>query len=424
MTADDRSPYEGRSHEELAALVEELLLAGHLIDRAGMPQAIGRFGQEAMGEIAIGEWMAASPVYTDRMQRMLGFQGNDVVTIFKGMQLDIGAPPEFMDFRYEVQDAEHGGFHLAHCGALMDVEPMGPDYVETMCHAIEDPTFDATAAATNPRAQVRPIHRPPRRPADRHPHCAWTVAIEPDAAPLPHPSGATVLGRSQAGLLALACATTSLSTDDGLVDYAGPFDAALTIDRFCSATLSQIAEEACLQGHLLSRAFMVEVAERSSLADAAAMGGAQLCGVAGLVAKRLARLLGAPADLRGVASVLAVHPMLRPHSYVGGQIDLAEQSLVVSIGPSPALDDGDGLTWPAVLIDTDDRGLTSAVQVVAPTAVVERIAAQAGAVASWRIEIGRDGAVATQYDEVTLTEFSTGAAFEFSRQTPAAGRTH
>ena len=90
----------------------------------------------------------------------------------------IGAPPQFMDFRYSLEDPWHGRFELAHCGALMDVEPMGPDYVRSMCHDIEDPTFDATALATNPYAQVRPIHRPPRVPADRHPVCAWTVIID------------------------------------------------------------------------------------------------------------------------------------------------------------------------------------------------------------------------------------------------------
>ena len=173
----DSSPYAGRSHGELAELTRELLLAGHLIDRSGMPHLISRFGREGMRDIAIQEWMAASPVYTKRMQRLLGFEGDDVETIFKGMQLDVGAPPEFMDFRYEVHDATHGTFQLDHCGALMDVEPMGDDYVRTMCHDIEDPTFDATAAATNPRAQVRPVHRPPRVPADRAPHCAWSVTI-------------------------------------------------------------------------------------------------------------------------------------------------------------------------------------------------------------------------------------------------------
>src|SRR5690606_40545639 len=108
------------------------------------------------------------------------------------MQLDIGAPPQFMDFRYSVTDARHGAFHLDHCGALLDVEPMGPSMVKKMCHDIEDPTFDATAVATNPRARMRPVHRPPRDPADRTPHCAWTVEIDPDSPgvePIPAPAG-------------------------------------------------------------------------------------------------------------------------------------------------------------------------------------------------------------------------------------------
>ena len=82
-----------------------------------------------------------------------------------------------MDFRYRVVDHDYGEFWLDHCGALMDVEPMGPDFVVAMCHDIEDPTFDATAIATNARAQVRPIHRPPRVPADRAPR---DVALDPN----------------------------------------------------------------------------------------------------------------------------------------------------------------------------------------------------------------------------------------------------
>ena len=162
-----------------------------------MAWCISAFGREEMAQIAVEEWASSSPVYTRRMQRALGYAppvegGGDVVTIFKGLQLDIGAPPQFMDFRYTVHDPRHGEFHLDHCGALMDVEPMGPDYVRSMCHDIEDPTFDATAVASNPKAQVRPIHRPPRSAssiaADRRPHCAWTVIIDeshPEVAPIP-----------------------------------------------------------------------------------------------------------------------------------------------------------------------------------------------------------------------------------------------
>ena len=78
-----------------------------------------------MREIAIAEWMGASPVYTRRIQRALGFAGDDVATIFKGMQFDVGAPHGFLDFRFRVHDDGSGEFWLPYCGALMDVEPMG-----------------------------------------------------------------------------------------------------------------------------------------------------------------------------------------------------------------------------------------------------------------------------------------------------------
>ncbi|MEZ5269450.1 MAG: hypothetical protein R2789_13115 [Microthrixaceae bacterium] len=60
---------------------------------------------------------------------------------------------------------------------------MGEEFVRTMCHDIEDPTFDATAAATNPRTHdaVAPTTQ---EPADRAPHCAWTVDIEAAAEPI------------------------------------------------------------------------------------------------------------------------------------------------------------------------------------------------------------------------------------------------
>ena len=407
----DSSPYAGRSHGELAELTRELLLAGHLIDRSGMPHLIRRFGREGMRDIAIQEWMAASPVYTKRMQRLLGFEGDDVETIFKGMQLDVGAPPEFMDFRYEVHDATHGTFQLDHCGALMDVEPMGDDYVRTMCHDIEDPTFDATAAATNPRAQVRPVHRPPRLPADRTPHCAWTVTIVADADPLPFPEQAEQLAASMAAQLPLATPPPGLATDDGWTSYAAALDPDLVMERFSSATLAAVMDEVCLQGHLLSRAFLVQVAERVGAAEAAAIGAKQLCGIAGLTAKRLAVALDAGPDLDGIAAVLAVHPMFLPRAYVEVRIVRTDDTLLVAIEPCPALDEDDDLTWPAILANGDDRALQAAAQCVAPHAHVAR-----GDGATWHISIDPDAPPARQPDEVTLTEFSTGAGFHFHRR--------
>ncbi len=139
------------SRQALAVLGREWLLHGHLQDRIGMPLILAGRSREEMEQIAIAEWMGASPVYARRMQRAFGSAGTGVDTIFKGLQLDIGSPHQFMDFRFRLRDVDHGEFWLAHCGALMDVEPMGSQFVHGMCHTIEDPTFDATAVATNPR---------------------------------------------------------------------------------------------------------------------------------------------------------------------------------------------------------------------------------------------------------------------------------
>ena len=88
-----RSGFAALSRTELSLLVPELLLIGQLIDRSGMAWCIQAFGRAEMLQIAIEEWAGASPVYTRRMQRALRFTGDDVITIFKGLQFDIGAPP-------------------------------------------------------------------------------------------------------------------------------------------------------------------------------------------------------------------------------------------------------------------------------------------------------------------------------------------
>jgi hypothetical protein len=411
-------PWAHRSHAQLAELARELLLCGHLIDRSGMPHAIGAFGRDAMAEVAIGEWMGASPVYTKRTQRLLGFEGDTVEVAFKGMQVDIGAPPEFLDFRYQVIDDHHGTFHLDHCGALMDVEPMGEDFVHAMCHTIEDPTFDATATAANPRAQVRPVHRPPRVPADRHPHCAWTVTIDPGADALAVPSEALAIGRSRAAGLPLAGADPSLPDDDGWNDYRTALDPDLVLERFSSATLGRICDEVALQGQLLTRSFLIQIADRLDAAATVALGVKQAAGVAGVAAKRLAAALGATPDLDGLAEVLAVHPLLLPRAYCAVSLEREpDGSLLVGLLRSPAHQEDYGLSWPALVAGPEGTAIIEALALcVVPTASVERIAPQAAEVVRFAIADDPAAAPAPQPDTVTLTEFSTGATFEFTRR--------
>lgn len=408
------SAFDRFGRDELAALCREYLLDGHLIDRAGMPHVVAEFGLDTMRDVAIDEWMGASPVYTRRIQRLLGFEGDDVATIFKGMQFDIGAPHQFMDFRYRVDSATHGEFWLAHCGALMDVEPMGDDFVVAMCHHIEDPTFDATAMATNPRARMRPIHRPPRTPADRHPHCHWTVDIEPGAEPLVEPAVTEWMTASRAAAVAVETPPSVTANDDeGATDYAGELDPDLKLERFSRATLLALLDEVALQGHLLARSFMLAVRARAGDEAASRIGAKQLIGIAGLTARRLARHFDLAGGTGSIAEMLRLHPMAHPGAYVDLDVEQRGDEVLVVLRPSPAMDEGDGFTWPALLVgDAGTAVLAAAANGVDARARVERASAPPpDAVAAWSITVDPSAEPAPEASEVTLAAFSTGADF-------------
>jgi len=386
------SRYAALSREQLAILVPELLLCGHLIDRAGMAWCIEAFGREEMAQIAIEEWMGASPIYTRRMQRALGYEGDDIVTIFKGLQLDIGAPPQFMDFRFAVEDRWNGRFELAHCGALMDVEPMGESYVRSMCHDIEDPTFDATAVATNPHAQIRPLHRPPRTPADRTPHCAWTVRISPEHPPVSPAPACLELQESLAAQVELDPIEPGAS---GLSRYDGPLLADLDFAAFSHAALVRIADEVALQMQLLNLSFVAALRRRTDEAQVRTIATKQATGIAGLTAERLTRALA----ITDPVQLLRLHPMLNPAAYV----DLDE---VLTLRPGAASVDGG---WIGLLGPGEARPLHAIVQAIDPRwkVVVAEVAEGLRIVPSLGTE------PATDFDEVVVTRFSTGAGFAF-----------
>jgi len=395
-----RSRYARLSRQELSVLVPELLLIGHMIDRSGMAWCIQEFGREEMVQIAIEEWAGASPIYTKRMQRALKYEGDDVPTIFKGLQLDIGAPPQFMDFRYTIHDRWHGEFHLDHCGALLDVEPMGDEYVFGMCHTIEDPTFDATAVATNPRAQMRPIHRPPRVPADRQPHCAWTVIIDesyPEAQSIP---ALDIVSQTRAATWELDPVDRS---EEGQADYSGPLLSDLDFGAFSHSALVRMADEVCLQMHLLYLSFAIAVRARAADdAQAVSVGTRGLTGLAGLGAERIRRALELPGGIDGARRVLELHPLLNPAGYVVAET--ADNRLTVH--RSPAHDDG---AWISLCSPQSVQPL----QAIA-TAVDPRLAVRAGGTdTDWTAELVETDAAAAELPEVSVAKFSGGSSFEF-----------
>jgi hypothetical protein len=313
-----------------------------------------------------------------------------------------------MDFRYEVVDDHHGSFHLDHCGALMDVEPMGDEFVVAMCHHIEDPTFDATGWATNPRLRMRPVHRPPRVPTDRHPHCEWTVTIEADAEPTPAPVQADRLRGSQAARLPLATIDAVGEGSDGYLDYRRPLDPDLHVRQFASAALRAIVDEVCLQGHLLARGFTSAVEARFGADAALDATVRQATGVGGVVADRLRRAFDLGTTAADVATIFELHPAFHPRAYVDWQVELDGDRVRLRLGDGPATQEDGFHSWITALAEGHDRPLQAIAAGVDP-----HWAVRGDGPLSWIVE--RSDVAADELPEVTVTRFSTGVTFGFER---------
>jgi len=402
------------SRRALARLGREYMLHGHLQDRVGIPLVLAKHTRQDMLDVAIEEWMAASPIYSRRTQRALNFGNADVPTIFKNIQLDIGAPHQFMDFQYRVDSPTYGEFWLAHCGALMDVEPMGEDFVHGMCHDIEDPTFDATAGATNPYAQVRPIHRPPRVPADRAPHCHWRVTIDETGVPVePHPT-AKVVGSSEIAQIAIDDPGTD-AEPGGWFDYSGEFDPGFTLEDLSHRALVVALQEAAVQTHLLAHAYLHCVAERWGLAEAHENAPQVFTGTAGVAAGRIPSAIGITGDdAEAIAKLLQLHPAFQPRTYVAPVIDLVDDCTVrFALRDSPGLRERDDLSWLATLGGAPSPALDEIARAINRRASSAPATPDAGERLAWTITIDPAADPAPPAPSVDLARVSTGATVTF-----------
>ncbi len=360
---------EALARDRLLALTYEHMLLGMLSNQATLPQTIVAGGSfDDLNEVAIDLWMGASPIYTHRMRHLMGIEGDDVPAIMKALQLDVGFVHQYMNVHYQVNSPLDGEFWLEHCGALMNLEPQGEAAVIGMCHTIEDPTFDATAYATNPRARIRPIHRPPRVPADRTPHCHWTIRISAENEPV-GPARLT----QQIGELPLA----SLSNEPRPVGdgYQGAFDPKFGLSDCSDATLRALAREFAVQTHLLMCSAEVALAERYG-ADRAR----ELLADAWLAAAWASteRLRGA-LEISDVSSMLMVHPAIPPGFTRSASASGSVVRLELEPESAALLSEGQP-GWIGALVRGEPRGLQGIAQALDARARVSSVAVEGGRV--------------------------------------------
>jgi hypothetical protein len=404
---------------ELLPVALDTMLAGMIVTRALLPQVVLETGDlDAMNEVAIDEWMGASPVYTGRMRRLMGIAGDRVDAIMKALQLDVGFVHQYMDVGYRVVDDDHAEFWLEHCGALLDAEPHGEERVVGMCHTIEDPTFDATALATNPRAQIRPIHRPPRRPADRHPHCHWTITID-DAR---EPVGAVPL---TAAVAALALASVPNRRPDdveagGRRDYAAPFDPTFRLADLSHGALVATTREFQVQAHLLICSSDLTLRGRVGDDSAHRMIGDAWVGASWIASERLRRIRPPASPLDALADTFALQPMIPP----GFDRDIRRKGDTVRVALRPQADgllDADHPGWCGLLARGDARGLAAMALGVDRTARIAELSAGADGL-SFVATIDPAATPATEPDVVALARIGTvsGWSFDATDRVPVA----
>jgi hypothetical protein len=296
--------------------------------------------------------------------------------------------------------------------------------VHGMCHAIEDPTFDATAVATNPRAQVRPVHRPPRLPAGREPHCRWTITIDSGFAPVEaHPYLATV---EQSKIASVPIAEPAIDLPGmglepgGWDDYSGEFDPDFELEDLSHRALVIAVQEVAVQSHLLLRAFAVAVAERYGEDTALALLPRIFTGLAGMTAQRLVAALDLETrDAGAIARLLRLHPMFWPRTYVDLRVEVVDDTNVrFALGPCPVLEEADGFTWFSQLGGAGDRALDAIVQAVDRRAVCRGVATRGDERFAYVAEIDPSAPPATEAPEIALAKISGGATFVFTPRRP------
>ena len=198
---------------------------------------------------------------------------------------------------------------------------------------------------------------------------------------------------------------------DGMADYTGPLLSDLDFAAFSRSALARIADEVCLQMHLLDHGFVLAVADRAATeADLLRIRRKQLVGFAGLSAERLARALGLsrePERLRQSAvRLLAAHPLLNPAAYVTASV----QGDAIVVRPSFAHEDK---AWVSLCGPEWTAALQAIVRGLDPHLDVEVTPHPEAGAGAWRAAVVWRPEAAPEAAEVTVAKFSTGTNFTF-----------
>jgi hypothetical protein len=192
--------------------------------------------------------------------------------------------------------------------------------------------------------------------------------------------------------------------DEGWSDYSGELVSDVDFATFSHSALVRIADEICVQMHLLNLSFVIAVGKRAGtdteLAEKICT--RQLTGIAGVAAERIHRALELPGGVEGAVRTLELHPMFNPTSYVTA--DFGPDA--VEVRKSAADEDG---AWVSLMGPSSTRPLKAAVAAVDPHLDVELT----GTDVDWTARVIETDTAAEEFREVSVVRFSGGSTFVF-----------
>jgi hypothetical protein len=193
-------------------------------------------------------------------------------------------------------------------------------------------------------------------------------------------------------------------SDEGQADYSGPLLSDVDFGAFSHSALVRIADEVCLQMHLLYLSFAIAVRARAgsdaALADSICT--KQLIGIAGVAADRIHKALKLPGGVKGALRVLELHPLLNPAAYVSVDVDQD----FLHVRKSPAYEDG---AWISLCSPVADKPLQAIVAAVDPHLRAEL----SGTQSDWTVRVIETDTSAKEFDEVAVAKISGGATWVF-----------
>jgi hypothetical protein len=132
--------------------------------------------------------------------------------------------------------------------------------------------------------------------------------------------------------------------DEGQADYSGDLLSDFGFAAFSHSAPERMADEVCVQIHLLNLSFVLAVGKRAGTNTELVTGICtnQLIGLAAVAAERIDRALGLPGGIDSAMRVLELHPLFNPTAYVTAEF----APCAVHVRRSPAHEDGaHGSRW-------------------------------------------------------------------------------